>query len=377
MNKKLLMVAMGAALAAAPMLTVQAAPTVYGHFHMSFDNVDNDNAQYGFVASNSTRIGFKGDEDLGGGLKAIYQAESGALAADTGVGGFGGQLRNTYLGFAGDWGALKVGRHDTPFKDLGRKLDNFNEEVGDMRNILSGSSTVASLYDARVSNMIRYESPSMGGLSVNALHTSNTNTAGTTDTNTALTGNTNEGPTTGAGGGKALNSVGVNWSAGPIFVGGAWQKASFSKGGAVTKEHDSAWRLVGAYNMDALMVGFIYQDLKDIYGADLEQKTMGVAASFKMANNTLKFHYLTADDLSGAACGSLCSSTGGKLWALGVDHVFSKTTKMYVDYSQAKNDSRQAAYSVMSSNGGHGENLLPVTTGKKVKGISAGMVLNF
>ena len=182
MNKKLLIAAVGAALVAGPMLAAQADTTLYGHFHMSFDNLDNDNAQYGYVASNSTRIGVKGNEDLGGGLKGIYQVESGALAADTGVSGFGGQLRNTFMGFSGSsWGTVKVGRHDTPFKDLGRKLDNFNEEVGDMRNILSGSSTGASLYDARVSNMIRYESPNMGGLTASVLHTSNTNTSGTTD----------------------------------------------------------------------------------------------------------------------------------------------------------------------------------------------------
>lgn len=71
MNKKLLIAAVGAALVAGPMMAAHAAPTVYGHFHMSFDNVDNSNAKYGYVASNTTRIGVKGDEDLGGGLKGI------------------------------------------------------------------------------------------------------------------------------------------------------------------------------------------------------------------------------------------------------------------------------------------------------------------
>ena len=285
--------------------------------------------------------------------------ESGAVAADTGTNGLGNTLRNTYLGFAGSWGAVKVGRYDTPFKDLGRKLDNFNEEVGDMRNLLSGSSSSASMYDARVSNMIRYESPNMSGLTVNALHTSNDGA---------------EGSTTIAGGGKAVNSLGVNWSGGPIFVGAAYQKDSFNKSATVTKEHDNAWRLAGSYSMDALMVGLIYQKLQDIGGVDAKQNAWGLAASFKMANNLFKFHYLNADDVKGSG---LPKDTGGKLWALGMDHVFSKTTKVYVDYAQAKNDNNTLAYSVMSGNGGHGETLLPVAGGKKVKGISAGMVLNF
>jgi len=126
--------------------------------------------------------------------------------------------------------------------------------------------------------------------------------------------------------------------------------------------------------MDALMVGLIYQRLQDIYGADLKQNAMGVAASYKMANNLFKFHYMTADDFKGTDGGS---DTGGKLWALGVDHVFSKTTLAYINYAQAKNDNNNNMYSVVSGNGGHGENLLPVADGKKVKGITAGMILNF
>lgn len=383
MKKKLLMAAVGAALAAAPMLATQANTAVYGHFHMSLDNVDNGNAAYGYVASNSSRIGVKGDEDLGSGLKAIYQMESGAFAADTGSAGLGNTLRNTFVGFAGSWGAVKVGRHDTPFKDLGRKLDNFNEEVGDMRNILSGSSSGASIYDYRASNMIRYESPSMSGFTVNALHTSNTTTGGpTTDA---------EGP--GTTGGKALNSIGANFTTGPLFLGFAWQKASYVKGTATTafgqsltatSDNDNAYRLAGSYTINDFMFGLIYQDLKDILGADLSQKAWGLAASYKMANNLLKFQYLQSDDFSGNAL-TTTSDTGGKLWALGADHMFSKTTLVYVNYAEAKNGDNTNIYSVMSGNAGHGENLLPSsglpttvdTTGKKVKGLTAGMILNF
>ncbi len=373
MNKKLLIVAVGAALVAGPMLAAQAAaPTLYGHFHMSSDNIDNNNAKYGYISSNSTRIGVKGDEDLGGGLKAIYQVEGGILAVDTGVAGMGNTLRNSYLGLAGSsWGAVKVGRYDSPFKELGRKLDNFNEELGDMRNVLSGSTSAASAYDNRLNNMIRYESPNMSGLTVNVAHSSNDASSLTA-----------EGP---GGSGKSNNNLGVNWSSGPIFVGAAYQKLGYNKGGTVTKDHDNSWRLAGAYTMDNLMVGLIYQDLKDIAGKDLNQKAMGLAASFKMANNMIKFHYLTLDDLKGSTAAGANSDTGSKLWALGVDHMFSKTTKVYVDYAQAKNDNNTAGTSVISGNGGHGETLLTSSGvsgtnpgfGKKVKGISAGMVLNF
>ncbi len=377
MNKKLLFAAVGAALSVAPMVVVHADTTLYGHLHESFDNIDNGTSKNGFVASNSSRFGIKGNEDLGGGMKAIYQMESGAFAMDTGTSGLGGTLRNTYLGFAGSWGAVKVGRYDTPFKDLGRAVDNFNEEVGDMRNMISGGSfsSASAFYnyvDPRVSNMIRYESPNLGGLTVNALHSSSNGT---------------EGP---GGTGNSVNSLGVNWSGGPIFVGGAYQKDGFQENGAlVTKKHDGLWRLAGGFKSDDLMVALLYQDLKDLAGNDLSQKAMGVAASFKMANNLLKFHYLTADDYKGAAasCSAIaggnspatCDGTGGKLWALGVDHMFSKSTLVYVNYAQAKNDNNTRGYSVISGNAGHGEDDLAPTGkfGQKVRGVTAGMVLNF
>ncbi|MEK7207402.1 MAG: porin, partial [Pseudomonadota bacterium] len=114
MNKKILMAAVGMALVAGPMVAAHAASaTVYGHMHMSMDRYDNDVNEEGMMSNNSSRFGFKGDEDLGGGLKAIYQAESGVFTIDEGS-GFGGTLRTTYMGFAGSWGTVKFGRHDTP-----------------------------------------------------------------------------------------------------------------------------------------------------------------------------------------------------------------------------------------------------------------------
>ena len=238
-----------------------------------------------------------------------------------------------------------------------------------MRNLLSGSNptaptfssptATASMYDARVSNMIRYESPDMGGVTVNALHTSNDGT---------------EGP---GGTGNSVNSLGANWSAGPVFVGAAYQKDGFQQGGLVTKKHDNAWRLAGSYDFSGLVLGLIYQDLQDINGRDLNQKLEGLTASYKLANNLVKFHYLIADDLKGSSAAGAQSDTGGQLWALGVDHSFSKTTLAYVNYAIAENDSNTKAYSVISGNAGHGENDLPTVNGKTVKGISAGTVLNF
>jgi predicted porin len=295
------------------------------------------------MANNSSRFGIKGDEDLGGGLKAIYQVESGVFNADEGNGGFSGDLRNTFVGFAGSWGAVKIGRHDTPYKDLGRKLDNFNEQVGDMRNFIGNGGT----YDKRVSNMIRYESPSFGGLNVVVQNTSN------------------NGDEAAAGSNKDT-SLGVNFASGPLFLGAAWNEV----GNGAGVDETTGMRLAGAYTMNDFTFGLLWESLSDIGGTSgADRDAMGLVAAMKMGNNKFKFHWLDADEIDGFA------NTGGDMWAIGVDHVFSKTALVYLNYASVGNDAN-AAFATANGPGGHGDSLASVA-GQDATGISAGYILKF
>jgi predicted porin len=318
---------------------------------MSMDRYDNDVNEEGMMANNSSRFGIKGDEDLGGGLKAIYQVESGIFQIDDGTGGgakaqqgFGGQLRNSFVGFSGGWGTVKLGRHDTPYKDLGRKLDNFNEQVGDMRNLIGNKSA----YDNRISNMIRYESPSFGGLNAVVQHTSNDGSD--------LAGNT----------ANKDNSVGLNWSAGPLFLGAAWDEV----GNTGSNNDTTGIRLAGAYTMNDFTFGLFWETLSDIAGTSgADRDAMGFVAAMKMGNNKFKFHWLDADELSNAA------NTGGDMWAIGVDHMFSKTALVYLNYASVGNDTA-STFNTASNPAGHGDNLAAVA-GKDATAFSAGYILKF
>jgi predicted porin len=356
MKKKLLMAAVGAALVAGPMVAAHAAgATLYGHMHLSMDRYDNDTSEEGMMASNSARFGIKGDEDLGGGLKAIYQVESGAFGIDEGA-GLGGTLRNTFVGFSGGWGAVKLGRHDTPYKDLGRKLDNFNEQIGDMRTVIgngdaadgTGAAITALSFDQRVSNVIRYESPSFSGLNVVVAHTSNNGAD--------AAGNT----------AQKDNSIGVNWSAGPLFLGAAWNE----RGTAVVDQEESGLRFAGSYTFNDFMVGLLWESLSDVggtSGADID--AMGLVAAMKMGNNKFKFHWLEADESDDGA------DDGGDLMAIGVDHTFSKTAMVYLNYAMVSNDAN-ASIRPASGVGGHGDNLASVT-GDDASAFSVGYILKF
>ena len=299
------------------------------------------------MANNSSRFGIKGDEDLGGGLKAIYQMESGIFNVDDGTSGRGNRVRNTFVGFAGSWGAVKLGRHDTPYKDLGRKLDNFNEQVGDMRNFIGNAGT----YDARVNNMIRYESPNFSGLNVVAQHTSNS--ASDAAGNTA----------------SKDNSVGLNWTSGPLFLGAAWNEVGNF---AAPNTDTSGMRLAGSYTFNEIVLGLFWESLSDIGGTSgADRDAMGLVASMKMGNNKFKFHWLDADKVDNAT-----TENGADMWAIGVDHSFSKTAMIYFNYVSVSNDTA-GAFAPASSAGGHGDNLATTTAGKDNTVYSRGTIIKF
>ncbi len=106
--KKLLAIAVAAAVAA-PMAAM-ADTTVYGKVHMSVGVIDNVSGI--FVESHSSRIGLKGSNALDNGLTATHQLEIGYNFTDE-----EGDLtpRNSWIGLKGGFGEFRVGRQTTPY----------------------------------------------------------------------------------------------------------------------------------------------------------------------------------------------------------------------------------------------------------------------
>ena len=152
MKKTAILATAIAAVIAAPLATAAKHEgkgphvTVYGKAHVSVDNYDvADNWR---VDSNSSRLGFKGSEDLGNGMTAKFQYEIGYDMTDGGA--FGG-ARNSWVGLAGGFGEVRIGRHDTPAKTALYAAGN--ERLGDSIMDLHGSFGFAEL---RSSNVIAY-----------------------------------------------------------------------------------------------------------------------------------------------------------------------------------------------------------------------------
>jgi len=116
-----------------------------------------------------SRWGLRGVEDLGGGLKAVFQLESG-FDLDTGNSGQSGRLfgRDAYVGLDSKYGALLLGRQQTSIREFGIVYDP--NVIADRYGMLS----IAPEFGARADNSIKYVGK-FGGLTAQAFYSFQSN----------------------------------------------------------------------------------------------------------------------------------------------------------------------------------------------------------
>ncbi|MBK6736352.1 MAG: porin [bacterium] len=136
----------------------------YGVAHASLNSLSNgEDSQLG-LTSNTSRFGFKGTTPMNEDFTAFWQFES--LLDIEGNDGNGTEIgtRNTFLGMKhATAGKIVFGRHDTPFKTLGRKVEMFPDQLGDFRSVTDG-------WDRRLTEIVAYVSPDWDGFSIFAAY---------------------------------------------------------------------------------------------------------------------------------------------------------------------------------------------------------------
>jgi predicted porin len=273
------------------------------------------------ISSTASRIGFKGAEDLGGGLTAIWQIESG-INVDEQNGGFAS--RNSFVGLKGGWGTALIGNHDTPFKLVGRAVDLFGDTVADSRNLLGGAATSFTLggetvefatSDVRADNVIAYISPSWTGFSFAAMYSTDPFSSGNATPDKQD---------------SSLYSLNATYINGPFYLGGA-----FSDGDALENVgQDTNWRLAGGLTFGGFKVVGQYDMYEDdssasnSIGGDYEAWMVG--GSFTMGAFVFKGNYIEGEIDN-------CSDCDGEQWALGADYNLSKRTTIYALYAAGQN----------------------------------------
>ncbi|MBL8387705.1 MAG: porin [Hydrogenophaga sp.] len=195
MKKRLIALAVAAASGAA---MAQSTVTVYGRLDGAVGTIkklggSSDNKMFsgGDVGLTTPRLGFRGTEDLGGGLKANFKLEQ-RINIDTGETQAPSFKGETTVGLSGGFGSVRVGRMLTVYDDVrglsnSRSLWDSNTFTPNSAVFKTSSSTKTKNadYASRANSQIRYDLPEMGGV-YGGLTYAFEQTAGAKDTITGL-----------------------------------------------------------------------------------------------------------------------------------------------------------------------------------------------
>jgi len=318
MKKSLIALAIAAAAPAAFAATSNV--DVYGVINYAIQDTDVAGTDMS-VVSNYSRIGFKGSEDLGGGLKALWQIEtqldqsSGATSTASGQ---SWATRNTFIGLSGGFGTAVMGRHDTPYKMATGSLDIFGDTIADYNSgRLDGVSLVNNTHDARASQAVAYISPNFSGFTAAAAvqMTNGETGAGYVATNEEID----------------ATSFSLTYANGPLFASLAYQDAKNASSSATAGTARNKGTKVGlGYTMGDIKVGAVYEET-DAAGSTSDTKAWLVNGVYTMGPIAMKAQYGENDAGSAAA--------DQKAWALGADYNLSKRTAAYLVYGNGDNGS--------------------------------------
>ncbi|MBS0321406.1 MAG: porin [Proteobacteria bacterium] len=357
MNKKLVAVAVAGVLAAPLAAQAQTANvTLYGRLNLTAEVVNAEQADgtkgnYYQVSSNSSRLGVRGTESLGGGLNAIFQIESN-VSADTGGGLLG--TRETFVGLQGSWGTAKIGNFLAPLDDIHPIFGNVPTLTTSLLSTASvwaqgGLSKTSGGFDARLGNSVRYDSPNISGFTGSAQISQ-------LDASTGQGGVTYGNVDTQRRHAYVL-SMGGFYNNGPIQAGIAYEANNKVRGPNL---NDYDFSVAGAYNFGVFRLGGIYERLQyDVPTGNVHRDYFGISGTFNLGPGQVYAYYAHAQDGSGSACdinevgctralgavGGVAKgdNTGANEWELSYTYPLSKRTLTYVGYHQIDNNS-QAGY---------------------------------
>jgi predicted porin len=317
MKKSLLALAVLGAFAG--VASAQTSITIYGSFDGGVRHQTNANAAGDSKLTmgsngtyNSNRLGFKGVEDLGGGLNAHFQLETGF---NTGT----GQLdtasttnklfnRTASVGLGGAWGSLDLGRqYSVNFKTIGLYDPFAYKYTGIIPLAGQGGLT-------RLDNDIQY-SGKFGGVGVMAEYALG-----------EVAGSTSNG---------ATQAIGANYTGGPFSVGAAYTqgKRNVTAAPAAANYQDlKNWTVGGAYATGPFRVAVGYADAKQDAGAGSDGRTkdwwLGGSYNLTPAAALSAAYYET----KATANTPLASAdTKQKLFIIGATYSLSKRTNFYAD----------------------------------------------
>jgi len=301
-----------AVLAASGAAMAQSSVTLFGIVDTAFGYVDNANAAgdsvYGLSTSGNatSRLGFRGVEDLGGGLKAGFWLEGEIFGDNGNAAGFNFQRRST-VSLAGGFGEVRLGRDLTPGYSKTSSYDVFgqNTGIGQFRGWSNWYGTSGDADGIRSSNMISYYTPNFSGFTAGLGYGFDEQTSG-----------------------KAGRYVGgyVAYENGPLGV-----AVSYDQRNLAADVDRNALTVAGSYNLNVVKLNAIVQQTKDdVPGAsDRKVNAYALGASAPVGAGEVKLQYALYDQKA-------IDSKAHQI-SLGYVHNLSKRTALYGTVAYLKN----------------------------------------
>ncbi|HSU63899.1 MAG TPA: porin [Burkholderiales bacterium] len=389
MQKKLLGMAVAAALAMPAVALAQSAVQVYGTVHLSVnqakytDSTDQTTAnavqsttKYG-VTSHASNWGLRSTETLGAGMTAWFQVEFNMkMARDNGVFDGDSTARNSGVGLRGNFGNVYLGTWETPWSQTFRLWDvgtiggwgpvtsiiGRREQTGTNPSRNCANNTGAAGQAAlpvppicgngsestngpngnlgyslwrRYNYAVFYESPLFAGVQLKVAFQPNERKANFTNPDAT---HVNENPSSWSG---SLTWTGLGGRA--RAFGATMQNKDWSNVGAT----DGGFTVGGGYDFGVVNVGVTYEDYtyKPVAG-DMKAKEWAVGIAVPLGPGKIGASYAKAKKLSGdgvaASEAAGTNDTAAKMWNIGYEWALSKRTALGFGIAKIDNGANQA-----------------------------------
>jgi len=361
-----------AVLAASGASFAQSSVTLFGGADLNYRSVTSGDNKFSGMAQDgiySSRLGFSGVEDLGGGLRANFHFEGG-MAPDVGTSGKFDFQRKSTIGLAGGFGEVRLGRDYTPLFTIAGIADPFGTSgVGSSYNVANSvmvngataaadattflttvtgttTSTYADPNAVRANNSVAYYSPSFSGFTAGLMYSFG-------NENLTNLASKKQGQ---------MTSLKLAYDNGPLSVALGNQVTNGGSTVAATLSDGTKWTttlLAASYNFGMAKVSAGYK-IDDLSIAAEKLNSMIIGVSAPLGATTLKASYVARKSGSDKVANQ---------FALGAVHDLSKRTSVY------------ATYAALDNEAGYGQSVgsAAVTdfSGVKSKGFELGVKHNF
>jgi predicted porin len=299
MNKTLIVAALSALGASAAL--AQSSVTIYGRLNVTAEQVENAaGKKVKYLNDNASRIGFKGTEDLGGGLRAGFQLEHG-FDVSTGVASSPFWGRQSEVNLGGAFGTIRLGRFTSEaYFATADYVSMHNHDTGTSADALYA-------YIGSDKNKVAYRTPAFGGFTAEVGYSLKE-----------------------AGADNTLD-VAVNYQAGALALG-----AGYTDFGDADQ-----FGVRALYEMGAFTFGGYLQRDSDAYGPG-NRTTMRLSGMYTMGASEFHLNFGRSGDYSGV------NDSSANQYTVAYNYNLSKRTKVYTFYTKV-NASAATPYAVDSS----------------------------